>query len=164
MRRFDSSPASLDGRSPLGDYSRQGSPRMSDLRGSPSTHRLTLDCYHSGGNADPWPRDDWYGAERNVDAWLQARRTLVRKGFTSGVVCRRYITSYTCIRRLTCELTYRLTDWLLRRPAGRSTGSGTCWCWPRLQSVGDSRKVYSFDHACACMHTRARAHTRYNCS
>ena len=35
------------------------------------SHRLTLDCYHSGGSADPWPRDDWYGAERNVDAWLQ---------------------------------------------------------------------------------------------
>lgn len=33
--------------------------------------QLTLDCYHSGGSADPWPRDDWYGAERNVDAWLQ---------------------------------------------------------------------------------------------
>ena len=33
---------------------------------------LTLDCYHSGGGADPWPLDDWYGAERNVDAWLGA--------------------------------------------------------------------------------------------
>ena len=33
---------------------------------------LTLDCYHSGGSADPWPLDDWYGAERNVDSWLGA--------------------------------------------------------------------------------------------
>ena len=31
---------------------------------------LTLDCYHSGGSADAWPQDEWYGAERNVDAWL----------------------------------------------------------------------------------------------
>lgn len=31
---------------------------------------LKLDCYHSGGANDPWPLDDWYGAERNVDAWL----------------------------------------------------------------------------------------------
>ena len=34
--------------------------------------QLTLDCYHSGGSADPWPKDDWYGAETNVDAWLAA--------------------------------------------------------------------------------------------
>lgn len=34
--------------------------------------QLTLDCYHSGGSADPWPKDDWYGSERNVDAWLGA--------------------------------------------------------------------------------------------
>lgn len=34
--------------------------------------QLTLDCYHSGGSADPWPKDDWYGAERNVDAWMGA--------------------------------------------------------------------------------------------
>ena len=32
--------------------------------------QLTLDCFHSGGSADPWPKDDWYGAEANVDAWL----------------------------------------------------------------------------------------------
>lgn len=34
--------------------------------------KLTLDCYHSGGSADPWPKDNWYGAEANVDAWLGA--------------------------------------------------------------------------------------------
>ena len=34
--------------------------------------QLTLDCYHSGGSADPWAKDDWYGAEANVDAWLGA--------------------------------------------------------------------------------------------
>ena len=34
--------------------------------------QLTLNCYHSGGSADPWAKDDWYGAERNVDAWLGA--------------------------------------------------------------------------------------------
>ena len=34
--------------------------------------QLKLDCYHSGGAADPWPKDDWYGAERNVDAWMGA--------------------------------------------------------------------------------------------
>ena len=34
--------------------------------------QLTLDCYHSGGKADPWPKDDWYGAERHVDGWLGA--------------------------------------------------------------------------------------------
>ena len=32
---------------------------------------LTLNCFHSGGSADPWPLDDWYGAEANVDAWLE---------------------------------------------------------------------------------------------
>ena len=32
--------------------------------------QLTLSCFHSGGSADPWPKDDWYGSERNVDAWL----------------------------------------------------------------------------------------------
>lgn len=30
--------------------------------------QLTFGCFHSGGLADPWPKDDWYGAERNVDA------------------------------------------------------------------------------------------------
>ena len=34
--------------------------------------QLTLDCYHSGGSADPWPKDQWYGAECNVDAWIGA--------------------------------------------------------------------------------------------
>ena len=33
--------------------------------------QLTLDCFHSGGSADPWPSDDWYGAERNIDPWLR---------------------------------------------------------------------------------------------
>ena len=32
--------------------------------------QLKLDCYHSGGANDPWPLDDWYGAEQNVDAWM----------------------------------------------------------------------------------------------
>lgn len=34
--------------------------------------QVTLECYHSGGGADPWPKDAWYGAEANVDAWLGA--------------------------------------------------------------------------------------------
>ena len=37
--------------------------------------QLTLDCLHSGGSADPWPKDDWYGAEKNVDKWLGAVAT-----------------------------------------------------------------------------------------
>jgi len=45
---------------------------------------VTLNCYHSGGSADPWPLDDWYGAECNVDAWfgevaaqIKAQRSLI---------------------------------------------------------------------------------------
>ena len=34
--------------------------------------QVTLDCYHSGGRADAWPKDDWYGAEKNIDSWLKA--------------------------------------------------------------------------------------------
>ena len=41
--------------------------------------QLTLDCFHSGGSADPWPKDDWYGAERNVDAWLGPVAELLKK-------------------------------------------------------------------------------------
>jgi pimeloyl-ACP methyl ester carboxylesterase len=37
-----------------------------------ATKQLSLRCFHSGGAADPWPQDDWYGAERNVDDWLTA--------------------------------------------------------------------------------------------
>lgn len=32
--------------------------------------QLTLSCFHSGGSADPWPKDDWFGAESHVDEWL----------------------------------------------------------------------------------------------
>ena len=32
--------------------------------------QVTMDCYHSGGSADPWPKDNWYGAEQNIDGWL----------------------------------------------------------------------------------------------
>ena len=38
--------------------------------------QLTLDCYHSGGKADPWPKDDWYGAERHVEGWRAVAQEL----------------------------------------------------------------------------------------
>lgn len=34
--------------------------------------QIILDCFHSGGGGDPWPKDNWYGAEANVDGWLGA--------------------------------------------------------------------------------------------
>ena len=41
---------------------------------APEVHN-SPDCLHSGGSADPWPKDDWYGAEKNVDKWLGAVAT-----------------------------------------------------------------------------------------
>ena len=32
--------------------------------------QVTLGCFHSGGGADPWPKDNWYGAEANIDGWF----------------------------------------------------------------------------------------------